>query len=71
MTEDLFLEKMPVVGKFFERTYEFWRTHIAIANLTHFALGFGLALLLFSRYKKIGPIFVVLTLIMHVVAFVK
>jgi len=64
---DLFLENLPITGRFFEKTYAFWRENIAVANLTHIILGLGLGLL-FSRYRKFGIVFIVTVIIIHLVA---
>lgn len=66
---DLALTNLPVVGFYFERAYAFWQRNIAIANTTHVVLGFGLALLIFTRHKKWGWILVILAIIMHIIVF--
>jgi hypothetical protein len=71
MNFDSVLIKLPIVGFYFERAYAFWQRNIAIANTTHVVLGLGLALLIFTRYKKWGWILVILVVIMHIIAFFK
>ena len=66
---DQFLVGLPTVGTYFGKAYAFWRTHVAVANTTHVVLGASLAMVLFSRHKKIGFLFIVAAAIMHVVAF--
>ena len=69
MNIDQLLVELPVAGTYFGKAYAFWRAHIAVANITHVILGAGLAMVLFSRHKKIGFLLIIAAGIMHVVAF--
>ena len=70
MNFDQILTQLPTIGTYFERAYSYWQAHIAVANVTHVVLGAGLAMVLFSRRKKIGFAFIVTAGIMHIIAFV-
>ena len=69
MNLDVILVKLPVVGFYFERAYAFWQLYIAVANTTHVVLGFGLALLIFTKHKKWGWILVSAAAVMNIIAF--
>lgn len=68
---DNLLKKLPVFGLFFERSYAFWRAHVALANMTHIALGAGVALLVISdQPAAVGWTLFAVAFLMHIVAFV-
>ena len=69
MKIDDILDGLPLIGIIFQRSYAFWRRNIAIANITHVALGIGLALT-FSGKLIVGSILIGLAVLMHFVAFV-
>jgi len=69
MNLDTFFQNLPFIGTYFEKTFIFWRAHTVLANLTHAALGFGIALLLLTRYKKLGLILVVAAGVIHLIGF--
>lgn len=60
---------------FIDRPMEYWRHHILLANASHAAGGFGLALVL-QRYlagkpglKVLGWLLLAFTLVTHLIAF--
>jgi hypothetical protein len=60
---------------FFDNPLEYWRHHILLANVSHAAGGFGLALVL-QRYlagkptmKVLGWLLLAFTLVTHFIAF--
>ena len=69
MNFDFILIKLPVIGFYFVRAYAFWQRNIAVANTSHVVLGFGLALLIFTRHKKWGWGLVLTAAVMHIIAF--
>ena len=69
MNLDSLLTQLPFFGVFFEKTYAYWRLHIALANTTHIALGIGVALFILTNHKKSGIAIVILALVMHTIAF--
>ena len=71
MKIDEVLDKLPLVGIIFQRSYAFWRSNIAVANLTHIVFGVGLVLIFSKEFLAIGLILLSLTAMMHVIAFVK
>lgn len=65
----------PTAIPFFDRPLEYWRHHILLANASHAAGGFGLALVL-QRYlagkpgmKVLGWLLLAFTLVTHLIAF--
>ena len=69
MNLDLLLARIPSIGIFFERTYEFWRAHIGLANITHFVLGLGVAFLFFTEKRKLGLWLIIFGVVAHLIAF--
>ena len=61
---------------FIDRPLEYWRSHILLANASHAAGGFGLALVLQRQLagkpgmKTLGWLLLAFTLITHVIAWV-
>ncbi|MEK7541236.1 MAG: hypothetical protein AAB533_00035 [Patescibacteria group bacterium] len=70
MNFDILLAKLPIVGIVFERSYAFWRSHIAVANATHIAFGSGLVLIFSAEFFVVGLVLLVATAVMHIIAFV-
>lgn len=65
------IESIPLIAK----PMEYWRQHILLANASHAAGGFGLALVL-QRYlagragmKMLGWLLLAFTLVTHLIAF--
>ena len=70
MDIDFFLRNLPMVGVFFERSYDFWRAHVAVANITHVVLGAGIVLILLPERRKLGIILTLAAVLMHIIAVI-
>ena len=70
MNIDTVLAKLPVIGFVFKRSYAFWRSNIAVANVTHIIFGIGLALVFFTNFFTVGIILILLVAVMHLIALI-
>ena len=69
---DEFMYQLPVVGIVMKRNYAYFKQNTAITNLMHISFGLGLGLVLASENLfGIGVIFIALSLLGHVYAFMK
>lgn len=69
---DEFLYTLPAIGIVMRRDYAYFKQNTAITNLMHVAFGLGLGLVLASENLfGVGIIFIILSLLGHVYAFMK
>lgn len=69
---DELMYELPIAGVVMKRNYAYFKQNTVITNLMHIAFGLGLGLLLGDKNLfGLGVIFILISLLGHVYAFVK